>query len=148
MELTRIGLTLADRLLKLENEAQHLAVLADLAAAYAHVAREKADTAQCSLSELKVFIALLPDHAALELRAPLPDAADPARRLGVRLPKSVPSGDRFPAPVPRPDREKKPSRAKPRDRKPLRHPLSRLSMMRGNHAPTTRPAQVQTARPR
>ena len=47
------------------------------------------------LSEVKVFIALLPDDAALELLAPMPEAADPAKRLGVRLP----AGDRGPAGV-------------------------------------------------
>ena len=54
MELTRIGPTLVDRLL--ENQAAHLSVMADVANAYAHVAREKADAAQRSLSELKIFL--------------------------------------------------------------------------------------------
>jgi hypothetical protein len=33
---------------------------------------------------VKVFLALLPDGTAFELKAPRPNAEDPARRLGVR----------------------------------------------------------------
>jgi hypothetical protein len=90
MELTALARTvLIDGLLVLENAAAHATAMAAVADAYAHVAREKADAAQRSLSEVKVWLALLPDHTKLELRAPMPDAADPAKRLGVRLP-SVP----------------------------------------------------------
>jgi hypothetical protein len=84
---------LVDRLLVLEKNAVHLSVLADVAAAYAHVAREKADAAQRTLSEVKVWLALLPDGAKLELIAPKLNA--PADVLGVR-PR---------LPVRRPDRE-------------------------------------------
>jgi hypothetical protein len=45
-----------------------------------------------SLSELKIFIALLPDGCRLELLAPKPDATDPAKRLGVRLPRPAKTG--------------------------------------------------------
>jgi hypothetical protein len=113
---------LIERLLALETNAAHLSVLADVAAAYAHVAREKADAAQRTLSEVKVFIALLPEGTVLEPRAPMPDADDPAERLGVRL-----KGAKVPnsAPAPRPNRRQKPPR----------HPLARLGMMRGHHVP-------------
>ena len=95
MDLTALSRTVViDRLLVLEGEAQHLAALAAVADACAHVARERADAAQRTLSEVKVFIALLPDDAALELRAPRPDAADPAARLGVRAILPAPKSNR------------------------------------------------------
>lgn len=133
MQVDRLKPELVDRLLVLEKNAAHLTVMADVAAAYAHVAREKADAAQAVLSQCKVFLALLPDGAKLELRAPLPDADNPAKRLGVRLPVLQKRNmvALLPPPVPRSDRKQK----------PLRHPLSRLSMMRGTYAPTTRPAE-------
>jgi len=40
--------------------------------------RTQADEAQRVLRQCKVFLALLPDEAALELIAPKPDADDPA----------------------------------------------------------------------
>jgi hypothetical protein len=80
MELTALARTvLIDRLVALEADAAHLTALAAVADAYAHVAREKADTAQRTLSEVKVWLALLPDDARLELRAPKPASASPAR---------------------------------------------------------------------
>jgi hypothetical protein len=90
MQLDVLKPELVERLLALEQNAAHLSIMADVAAAYAHVARGKADAAQATLSACKVFIALLPDDCRLELRAPKPDAADPAVRLGVRahLPSS------------------------------------------------------------
>ena len=69
--------------------------MAAVADACAHVAREQADAAQCTLSEVKVWLALLPDGAKLELIAPKVNADAPADVLGVR-PR---------LPVPRPDRE-------------------------------------------
>jgi hypothetical protein len=102
MELDKLKLELVDRLLVLETKAAHLSVMADIAAAYAHVAREKADTAQRRLSEVKIFLALLPDDTALELRAPMPADADPAKRLGVRLRLPAPRPDRGVAPCPNP----------------------------------------------
>jgi hypothetical protein len=95
MELTRLAPTLVDRLLVLENNAAHATVMADIAANAAWRARQEADAAQAVLSQCKVWLALLPDEAMLELRAPMADADDPAMRLGVR-PR---------LPVPRPDRE-------------------------------------------
>jgi hypothetical protein len=47
-------------------------------------ARQEADAAQRVLSEVKVFLALLPDGTRLELRAPKPASALPAELLGVR----------------------------------------------------------------
>jgi hypothetical protein len=75
---------LIDRLLDLEERAAHLSVMADIAANAAWRARQEADQAQRLLSEVKVFIALLPDDSTLELLAPR-DADDPAKRLGVRV---------------------------------------------------------------
>jgi hypothetical protein len=68
----------------LEERAVHLHVLACVAEATAHLARQEADAAQRRLSEVKAWPALLPDGASLELLAPMPDAADPGRRLGAR----------------------------------------------------------------
>jgi hypothetical protein len=93
MELDRLNPELVARLLGFEENAAHLSVLADVAAAYAHVAREKADAAQAGLSAIKVWLALLPDDVGLELRAPKPASASPPERLGVR-PRSVPRSDR------------------------------------------------------
>ena len=95
MELTRLAPTLIDRLLALETNAAHLTAMAAVADACAHVAREQADAAQRTLSEVKVWLALLPDGAKLELIAPKLNADAPADVLGVR-PR---------LPVPRPDRE-------------------------------------------
>ena len=95
MELTRLAPTLIDRLLVLETNAAHLTAMAAVADACAHVAREQADAAQRTLSEVKVWLALLPDGAKLELIAPKLNADAPADVLGVR-PR---------LPVPRPDRE-------------------------------------------
>ena len=69
--------------------------MAAVADACAHIAREQADAAQRTLSEVKVWLALLPDGAKLELIAPKLNADAPADVLGVR-PRP---------PVPRPDRE-------------------------------------------
>ena len=95
MELTRLAPTLIDRLLVLETNAAHLTAMAAVADACAHVAREQADAAPRTLSEVKVWLALLPDGAKLELIAPKLNADAPADVLGVR-PR---------LPVPRPDRE-------------------------------------------
>jgi hypothetical protein len=115
-----------DRLLRLETEAHHLTAMAAVADACAYVAREKADTAQRSLSEIKVFIALLDDGATFDLRAPMPDADDPAQRLGVRL-----------RPVPRPDREPTSCPAPPSPAPPssATRPASRETMPRPTSAP-------------
>jgi hypothetical protein len=60
----------------------------------------EADAAQRLLSEVKVWLALLPDDASLELRAPKSDATDPAMRLGVRprlpVPKPNAGAERLP----------------------------------------------------
>ena len=56
---------LIDRLLDLEERAAHLSVMADIAANAAWRARQEADQAQRLLSEVKVFIALLPDDSTL-----------------------------------------------------------------------------------
>jgi hypothetical protein len=84
MRLDALKPDLVDRLLRLETEAHHLTGLAAVADAYAYVAREKADAAQRALSEVKVFLALLPDGAALHLLAPVPDAADLIGRFGLQ----------------------------------------------------------------
>jgi hypothetical protein len=101
VQLTSLSPMLIDRLLVLETDAAHLTVLAAVADACAYVARGKADAAQRSLSELKVFLTLLPEGAKLELKAPRPGAAEPAQRLGVRL-RPVSRSDREPplCPVP------------------------------------------------
>jgi hypothetical protein len=91
MELGSLSQELIDRLLGLETQAQHLTALAAVADAYAHVARGKADAAQRSLSEIKIFVALLDDGATFRLLAPLPDAEDPAQRLGIRPHLPAPS---------------------------------------------------------
>ncbi len=92
MELTALARTvLIERLVEQENAAAHLHVLACVAEATAYLARQEADAAQRVLSEVKVWLALLPDDTALELRAPKRDA-DPAKRLGVR-PRPVPRSD-------------------------------------------------------
>jgi hypothetical protein len=85
VKLARLSSVLIDRLLKLETDAAHLTALAAVADAYAYVAREKADQAQRALSEIKVFLALLPADTAFELKAPRPGADDLAKRFGVRL---------------------------------------------------------------
>jgi hypothetical protein len=74
VELARLSSVLIDRLLELETDAAHLTALAAVADAYAYVAREKADQAQRALSEIKVFLALLPADTAFELKAPRPGA--------------------------------------------------------------------------
>ena len=51
--------------------------MAAVADAYAYCARERADAAQRALSEIKIFIALLPDGTAFELKAPRPNAEAP-----------------------------------------------------------------------
>jgi hypothetical protein len=56
-------------------------------------ARQEADAAHRSLSELKVFIVLLPDDYRLELRAPMPDAADSAKRLGAHKHVKTPASE-------------------------------------------------------
>ena len=84
MELTRLAPTLIDRLLVLETNAAHLAAMAAVADACAHVARQQADAAQRTLSKVKVWLALLPDGAKLELIAPKLNADAPADVLGVR----------------------------------------------------------------
>ena len=85
MNLTALsGTVLIERLLVLESDAAHLTALAAVADACAHVAREKADAAQHTLSEVKIFLALLPAGTELELRAAKPASALPAERLGVR----------------------------------------------------------------
>ena len=91
MELTRLAPTIIDRLLVLETKAAHLSVMADIANNAAWRARQEANRLQAMLSEVKVFLALLPEGSAFELKAPRPGADDPARRLGVRvrLPVSV-----------------------------------------------------------
>jgi hypothetical protein len=86
-------------LLVLENNGAHATVMADIAANAAWRARQEADAAQAVLSQCKVWLALLPDAAKLELRAPKPDASAPPERLGVRLR----------LPVLRPDREEESS---------------------------------------
>ena len=92
MELRRLAPTLIDRLLVLETNAAHLTAMAAVADACAHVAREQADAAQRTLSEVKVWLALLPDGAKLELIAPKLNADAPADVLGVRprLPSRAP----------------------------------------------------------
>jgi len=85
MQIDGLKPELIDRLVVLESEAQHLTALAAVADAYAHVAREQADVAQGALSEIKVWIALVPAEATLELIAPKPESALPPERLGVRL---------------------------------------------------------------
>jgi hypothetical protein len=47
-------------------------------------ARQEADSAQRLLSAVKVWLALLPDDAKLELRAPKSTAGAPVKLLGVR----------------------------------------------------------------
>jgi len=79
LELTRLAPTLIDRLLVLEQRAAHLHALACVAEATAWMARQRADSAHATLSACKVFLALLPDDARLELRAPKPASASPAR---------------------------------------------------------------------
>jgi hypothetical protein len=101
VKLARLSSVLIDRLLKLETDAAHLTALAAVADAYAYVAREKADQAQRALSEIKVFLALLPADTAFELKAPRPGADDLAKRFGVRL-RPVPRSDREPPPCPAP----------------------------------------------
>jgi hypothetical protein len=44
-----------------------------------------ANSAQATLSACKIFLALLPDDAKLELKAPMLGSDDPARQLGVRM---------------------------------------------------------------
>ena len=77
MELTRLAPTLIDRLLVLETNAAHLTAMAAVADACAHVAREQADAAQRTLSEV-IWLAMLPDAAKLELIAPKLNADAPA----------------------------------------------------------------------
>jgi hypothetical protein len=85
LELTALAQTvLIDLLVVLENAAAHATAVAAVADACAHVAREKADQAQRALSEIKVFVTLLDDDTTFRLLAPMPDAGDPALRLGVR----------------------------------------------------------------
>jgi hypothetical protein len=85
MDLTALARTVViGRLVALEADAAHFTALAAVADAYAHVAREKADAAQRTLSEVKVWLALLPDDARLELCAPKPASASPPELLGVR----------------------------------------------------------------
>src|SRR5258705_22447 len=90
MQVDTLKLELVDRLLVLEKNAAHLTVMAAVADACAHVAREKADAAQRTLSEVKVWLALLPDGTKLELRAPRPASTSPAELLGVRPHLPVP----------------------------------------------------------
>jgi hypothetical protein len=94
MELTQLPLTLVDRLLKLETEAQHLTALAAVADACAYVAREKADATQATLSAVKIWLALLPDDCRFELKAPKPASASPPELLGVRPHLPVPKPER------------------------------------------------------
>ena len=54
----------------LETNAAHLTAMVAVADACAYVAREQADAAQRTLSEVKVWLAMLPDGAKLELIAP------------------------------------------------------------------------------
>jgi hypothetical protein len=108
MDLASLARTVViDRLIKLESDAAHLHVLACVAEAAAFMARQRADVAQSVLSAVKIWIALLPDDAKLELRAPRPGADDPALRLGVKVCLPIPKPDReitscpaptFPAP--------------------------------------------------
>ena len=96
-----MDLTALARLVVLEADAAHLTALAAVADAYAYCARERADAAQRALSEIKIFIALLPDGTAFELKAPRPNAEAPADVLGVRprLRPEIRSGVSF---MPRP----------------------------------------------
>jgi hypothetical protein len=95
MDLTALSQTvLVDRLVVLENAAAHATAMAAVADAYAYRAREQADAAQRLLSEVKVWLALLPDDCRLELRAPKPASASPAELLGVRPHLPVPRPDR------------------------------------------------------
>jgi hypothetical protein len=84
LELTRLAPTLIDRLLVLEQRAAHAHAVAAVAEHLAWRERQEADAAQRLLSEVKIFLALLPDDAKLELRAPKPAAASPPEVLGVR----------------------------------------------------------------
>jgi hypothetical protein len=95
MQLTALGPTIIDRLLVLETAAAHAHAVAAVAEHLAWRERQEADRLQAVLSEVKVFLALLPDDCRLELKAPRPSAEAPADRLGVRLR----------LPVSRPDRE-------------------------------------------
>ena len=90
MELDELPSVLLDRVVDMEAAAQHRHALACVAEATACLARRDADVAQHVLSEIKVWLALLPDGAKLELRAAKPDAVDPAARLGVRARLPVP----------------------------------------------------------
>ena len=98
MELSALAPTLNERLIKLETDAAHAHAMAAVAEHLAWRARQEADRKQAVLSEVKVFIALLPDDIRLELLAPMPDAGDPARRLGVRLPAAAPRPGQIRAP--------------------------------------------------
>jgi hypothetical protein len=85
-----------DRLLKLESDAAHVTACVSEAAAF--MARQKTDSAQAVLSAVKIWLALLPDDARLELRAARPGAEDPGLRLGVRVCLPVSRAER-PRPV-------------------------------------------------
>ena len=62
----------------MEQPAAHAYAVAAVAEHLAWRERTQADEAQRVLRQCKVFLALLPDEAALELIAPKPDADDPA----------------------------------------------------------------------
>jgi hypothetical protein len=66
----------------MEQPAAHAYAVAAVAEHLAWRERTQADEAQRVLSQCKVFLALLPDEAALQLIAPKLDADDPAARLG------------------------------------------------------------------
>ena len=73
---------LAPTLIELETDAAYAHAMAAVAEHLAWRARLEADRKQAMLSEVEVFLALLPDDAALELLAIEPDAADPAQNHG------------------------------------------------------------------
>jgi hypothetical protein len=61
LELTRLASTLVERLLVLEERAAHAHAVAAVAEHLAWRERQRADRLQAVLSEVKVWIALLPD---------------------------------------------------------------------------------------
>jgi hypothetical protein len=90
LELTRLAPTLVERLLVLEERAAHAHAVAAVAEHLAWRERQEADRLQAVLSEVKVWIALLPDDTKLELRAPKPASASPAELLGALAASACP----------------------------------------------------------